>query len=339
LQNLSLILNEYKLLKNLILRDSEVFDTRLCGEFYTPFWCRGGHAQTICSSLFKPVANIDSERIRINTPDEDFLDMDLKENPDSGKAAILFHGLEGSSRRFYITNLSDELYQNGYTVIAVNFRSCSGDMNRNPRFYHSGETEDLATVFTWVSKNLPDHRLFAAGFSLGASALLNFLRRHQTAHPLEAVAGISTPFDLKKGSLNLNNGFNQIYNHYFLNSLKKKIEEKRKIFPDIPRFTGNSLYEFDDQVTAPLHGFKNADHYYETCSSAFFMDQIRSPVLIVHSKADPLCPFHLTPTGSLLQNPNITSCIVDDGGHVGFWGTSKNWLEKNIVTFFNQFGT
>ena len=320
------------------MRDSEAFNTRQCDGFHPPFWCRGGHTQTILSSLFKSVTNFDAERIRINTPDEDFLDLDVKENQDSHRVAILFHGLEGSSRRYYVTNLANELYRNGYTFVAVNFRSCSGDMNRNPRFYHSGETEALATVFKWISRNFPNHRQFAAGFSLGASALLNFLRRHQTAHPLEAAAGISTPFDLKKGSLNLNYGFNQIYNYYFLSSLKRKIEEKRKIYPDIPEFTGNTLYKFDDQVTAPLHGFKNADHYYKTCSSSFFMDQIKSPLLVIHSKTDPLCPFHLTPTGSLLQNPNITSCIVDRGGHVGFWCKSKNWLEKNIVMFFNQFG-
>lgn len=319
------------------MRDLISTDNHLCSQFNPPFWCRGGHRQTIFSSLFRNVTHYNAERIRINTPDDDFLDLDLKENVNSDRVAILFHGLEGSSRRYYITKLADELYRNGYTIIAVNFRSCSGDINRKPRFYHSGETDDLATVFKWVSGYFPNHRQFAAGFSLGSSALLNFLRRHQTAHPLVAVTGISTPFDLKKGSLNLNHGFNRIYNYYFLKSLKKTIREKKKKFPDIPDFTGNTLYEFDDQVTAPLHGFKNAEHYYDSCSSAFFIEEIKSPVLVIHSKSDPLYPYHLTPMSGLLQNPHLTSCIVDHGGHVGFWSSSPHWLEKNIIAFFNQF--
>lgn len=319
------------------MRDSKNPENQVCSEFSPPIWCRGGHRQTILSTLLRPAVDIGAERIRISTPDQDFLDMDLKVHTDSDKAAILFHGLEGSSRRYYITRLARVLYHHGYTIIAVNFRSCSGDMNRNKRFYHSGETDDLDTVFQWAAENFQNCRLFAAGYSLGASCLFNYLRRYQTAHPLKAVASISTPFDLKKGSLNLNNGFNRVYNLYFLRSLVEKAKIKKMKYPDIPEFTGNTLYEFDDQITAPLHGFKNADHYYETCSSAFFMNQIQSPVLIVHSNHDPLCPPEIIPAEEIKKNRNLKSCIVEKGGHVGFWGRSDYWLENNVLNYFSDF--
>ncbi|MGF1669291.1 MAG: YheT family hydrolase [Balneolaceae bacterium] len=319
------------------MRDLITEKVQICTGFSPPLWCRGGHRQTIFSSLFKASVDIGAERLRINTPDQDFLDIDFKENKNSKRAAILFHGLEGSSRRYYITHLAKVLFLNGYSTIAVNFRSCSGDMNRKPRFYHSGETDDLETVIKWANESFPTHKLFAAGFSLGASTLFNFLRRHRTAHPIQAIAAISTPFDLKKDSLNLNNGLNRIYNYYFLKSLRKKIELKRKKFPDLPEFTGSTLYEFDDQITAPLHGFKDADHYYESCSSAFFIDCIQSPVMIIHSRQDPLSPYHFCPVSDIIQNSNITNCFVENGGHVGFWSRQSNWLENSVLSYFNEF--
>ena len=319
------------------MRESKNPDNKICSNFTPPIWCKGGHRQTILSNLLRPAVDIGADRIRINTPDQDFLDMDLKVHENSEKVAILFHGLEGSSKRYYITRFARVLYQNGYSIVAVNFRSCSGDMNRKRRFYHSGEIDDLDTAFQWTVENFQNCRLFAAGYSLGASCLLNYLRRYQTAHPLQAVAAISTPFDLKKGSLNLDSGFNRIYNLYFLRSLAEKAKIKRMKYPDIPEFTGKTLYEFDDQITAPLHGFEDADDYYETCSSAFFMHQIQSPVLIIHSKHDPLCPLEYTPVDEIRKNRNLEPCFVDKGGHVGFWSKSGHWLERNILKYFDGF--
>jgi predicted alpha/beta-fold hydrolase len=227
------------------------------------------------------------------------------------------------------------LLSSGYSTIGVNFRSCGKHMNQKRRFYHSGETKDIQTVLHWTAETFPGRPIFAAGFSLGASALLNYVKEHGTHHPVRGVAAISTPFDLKKGSLNLNNGFNKIYTRFFLDSLVEKLNQKRKIYPDLPEFTGSTLYDFDDQITGPIHGFTGADHYYESCSSAFFMDQINTSTLVIHSKQDPLCPFRWTPLNVIAGNPKIKTAYTERGGHVGFWSLPPGWINQTILQYFN----
>ena len=161
-------------------------------------WCFNGHAHTILCSLLFDSPRLPAERVNIKTPDDDFLETDIIQLGEKYPIAVLFHGLEGNSKRFYITRLAEHLMVRGFNVVAVNFRSCGARLNNQRRFYHSGETEDLDTVFNYVRDHFPDSRIFSAGFSLGASALLNYLNKYGTEHPLESVAVISTPFDLKK---------------------------------------------------------------------------------------------------------------------------------------------
>lgn len=278
-----------------------------------------------------------TERITIDTEDGDFLITDVCENRESSPVAILFHGLEGDSKRYYITRLASHLHQRGFTTVAVNFRSCGGILNRNRRFYHSGETEDPMQVIKWASEQFPGSNLFAAGFSLGGSALLNFLKRYGDDQPLTAAAAISVPFDLKRGSLNLENGFNRVYSLRFLRTLEEKLRNKRERFPDLPSFTGSTLYDFDDQVTGPVHGFEGADDYYQQCSSAFFMNQIATKTLIVHSMQDPMCPYQWVPIDEIRKNPNLTPAFTEEGGHVGFWSLPPGWLNKSIGDYFSGY--
>ena len=297
-------------------------------------WCINGHTHTVLSSLIFSSPSLNTVREKVTTPDDDFLYVDMLENRPDSAVAVLFHGLEGHSRRYYITQLADHLYNRGFTVAAVNFRSCAGEMNRNKKFYHSGETDDLQTVFEWIQKMYPANKMVAAGFSLGGSALLNYLKKHKTNHPLFRVAVVSTPFDLKKGSLNLEKGVNRLYSLRFLKTLKKKVIQKRVDHPDLPIFNGNTLYDFDDVITGPIHGFEGADHYYSECSSRFFMDQISTPTLVVHSKEDPMCPYKWTPLNEIRKNSALTACFTDRGGHVGFWGLPPGWLNRVIGDYF-----
>lgn len=306
----------------------------------TPFqsapWCLNGHLHTIFSSLLFPSPILNTKRVSIETPDHDFLHIDIAENSSNSPVAVLFHGLEGHSRRYYITQLADHLITRGYTIVAVNFRSCGGTMNKNKKFYHSGETEDLQTVFEWVRNQYPNNQLVAAGFSLGASALLNYLKKHGTHHPLSGTVAISTPFDLKNGSQNLERGINKFYSYRFLRTLIQKLKEKKKTYPDLPDFNGSTIYEFDDIVTAPIHGFEGADHYYEVCSSRFFMNQIKTKTLVIHSKEDPMCPYRWAPVKMIRENSAITACITDKGGHVGFWSMPPGWLNKVTADYMDQ---
>jgi len=297
-------------------------------------WCFNGHAHTVLCSLLFDAPRLNSRRITIGTPDDDFLELDINERNESSPVVILLHGLEGNSRRYYITRLAEVLLAEGYSTVAVNFRSCGDRINQKRRFYHSGETRDIQTVLHWISKRFPNRPVFAAGFSLGASALLNYLKENGSHHPILGIAVVSTPFDLKKGSLNLNNGFNKIYTRYFLDSLVMKLNQKRKTFSDLPEFTGSTLYDFDNQITGPIHGFTGADHYYESCSSAFFMNKIKTNTLVIHSKQDPLCPFRWTPVKDIEANRAIETAFTERGGHVGFWSLPPGWINKTIVRYF-----
>lgn len=305
-------------------------------DFKSAPWCLNGHVHTVLSSVLFTSPEFGAEYLEIDTPDGDFLSLEIAEGGKNSPVAVIFHGLEGHTRRYYVTQLAEELLLRDYSVVLVNFRGCGPKMNRLRRFYHSGETEDIDTILSWVSDTFPGSAVFAAGFSLGASALLNYLKKYGTGHPLSSVAAISTPFELKKGSLNLENGFNRLYTRRFLNMLTEKLERKRALYADLPVFTGTTLYQFDDQITAPLHGFSSADDYYEQCSSFYFMDQIKSDTLVVHSEEDPMCPFEWTPVKDISQNPKISSCYTKRGGHVGFWSRPAGWLNRTIADYFDS---
>jgi uncharacterized protein len=300
-------------------------------------WCFNGHAHTVLCSLLFTAPALQSERLIIDTPDHDFLELDIIQGQKNKPVCVLFHGLEGHTRRYYVARLAEQLKLRGFNVVMLNFRGCGSKMNKQRKFYHSGETDDIGTVLHWVASEYPNNPVFSAGFSLGASALLNFLKKNGNNHPLNAIAAISTPFELKKGSLNLEKGLNRIYSIRFLRTLNQKLEIKRKQFPDLPVFTGSTLYDFDDQVTAPIHGFESADDYYARCSSYYFMDKIRTDTLVVHSKQDPMCPFKWTPIKTIAENPKCTSCFTKKGGHVGFWSLPPGWLNKTVADYFESF--
>ena len=299
-------------------------------------WCINGHMHTICASLFFKSADIEFERKKIDTPDGDFLDLDCIHTSPNAPVLILLHGLEGSSERYYIQNLAKQISSYGYNVVAMNFRSCGGEMNKARRFYHSGEYEDLDTVCRWVKKKYADSHQVAAGFSLGGSVLLNYLYKFGDESLIDAFAAVSVPYDLYRGSINLQKGFNRLYDYQFLVPLRDKLQRKKETFGDLPDFNGSTLFEFDDQVTAPVHGFKDAEDYYKQCSSAFFLDSISKPGLLIHSREDPLCPFDYIPMASIDHNPNLTTCFTERGGHVGYWSMPPGWIERTISRYFNQ---
>jgi len=297
-------------------------------------WCVNGHMHTICASLFFKPPEIEFERKKIDTPDGDFLILDCIHTRAAAPVLILLHGLEGSSNRYYIQNLAHKMSFYGFNVVAMNFRSCGGEMNSARRFYHSGEYEDLQTVCKWVQQTYPDSTQIAAGFSLGGSVLLNYLNHFGDESLITTFAAVSVPYDLYRGSINLQKGFNRLYDYQFLVSLRDKLEQKKNQYSDLPDFHGSSLFEFDDQVTAPIHGFKDAEDYYTQCSSAFFLDSISTPGLLIHSREDPLCPFDYIPMASIDENPCLTSCFTERGGHVGYWSMPPGWVERTISRYF-----
>jgi len=292
--------------------------------FNPTWWLPGPHLQTLGARLLRPSRGPSCRRERWTTPDGDFLDLDITggANLRDDVLVILLHGLEGSSRSGYILELERRLLARGIGTIALNFRSCSGELNRGRRLYHSGETSDLGWVVDRLHEEAPNRRLAAVGVSLGGNVLLKYLGERGSSAALTAAAAWSVPFDLAAGARFMERGFARHYVGRLLRSLKAKVRARE---PELGRLIdldgtlkARTFWEFDDAATAPLHGFDDADDYYRQSSSAAFIPTITAPTLVIHSRDDPFLPAVAIPETAMRRNPAITPVITDHGGHVGF---------------------
>ncbi len=290
-------------------------------------------------------------RERWETPDDDFLDLDFLDPPDNQQdvpTVLLLHGFEGSSRAKYILGMLRWIGQLGWRGVALNFRSCSGEMNRQPRFYHSGETSDLDWVFRKLSARFPKAPFFIVGFSLGGNVLLKWLGEvgEQVPDCLLAAVAISVPFDLGIAAKNIDTGFGKVYGRNFLSTLKQKALEKEAAHPGlldralISRI--RSYIDFEDRVFAPIHQFKNAQDYWTQCSAKNFLDEIRRPTLILHAEDDPFLPGLALPMASIRNSRWLVEGITAHGGHVGFveglWPWRPGyWAEARTRVFLRSF--
>jgi len=291
-------------------------------------------------------------RERWETPDDDFIDLDFLE-PSLGEAkgkasTVLFlHGLEGSSRSSYILGMLSGLWAIGWRGVALNFRSCSGEINRQARFYHSGETSDIDWLLRQLLQLYPESPFFVVGFSLGGNALLKWLGEQGSRIPsaLQAAVAISVPFDLGVAAHRIDHGFGRIYGRTFLRTLKKKAIAKERLHPGLvdPESVRklSSYLEFDDQVTAPIHGFRNAKDYWFQCSSKRFLSEIRCRTLILHAEDDPFLPAPYLPTEAWGQSKWLQAEVTGTGGHVGFvegkapWA-ARYWAEARALRFMKR---
>jgi predicted alpha/beta-fold hydrolase len=300
------------------------------------------HLQTIYPSLFRKI-NVSWHRERIGTPDNDFLDLDwLKHN--SNKLVLISHGLEGNSRRAYVNGMALHFYKNGYDVLAWNYRGCSEEMNRQLRFYHSGATDDLDHVVTHCA-SLPYDEIYLIGFSLGGNLTLKYLgeKRNDMVRKIKKAVTFSVPLNLHASCIEISRPSNWIYSQRFLRSLKKKITEKATSYPqqlDVARLASiKTLLEFDDQFTAPLHGFRDAVDYYTRCSSIHFLKFIQLPTLIVNAWNDPFLSKECFPVNELKSHPKIILEPTAEGGHCGFASFKQNgvyWSEERALNFISN---
>jgi predicted alpha/beta-fold hydrolase len=321
--------------------------TAFTAEPYRPaIWLPSPHGQTIGGRLLRRPQLPPLTRIRLDTPDGDFIDLDLPLAPTAdAPVVVLFHGLEGSARRGYAINTYRELYTRGIASVGVNFRSCSGESNRTARFYHSGETEDIAFVLDYVKRVHAGRRVGAVGFSLGGNALLKYLGETGERALIDAAVAVSVPYDLGAGARLLENTrMGRFYTGLFIKSLVLKAEAKAALLTDrcdLERVrNARTFYEFDDAATAPLHGFTSADDYYSRSSSAQFVDRIRRPTLMLHSADDPFVPVSAVPLKAQESNRCLTFVLTRKGGHVGFVGGSPwrpdFWAERQAARFLAQ---
>ena len=314
--------------------------------FAPPWWLAGAHVQTLAGKAFRPAPDGLLTTERLETPDGDFLDIDWMPETDPATPLVLvLHGLEGHTKRGYMVQTCVALAERGMRAVGLNFRGCSGEANRDPRFYHSGETADVAFVLSLLRARFPNRPLMAIGFSLGGNVLLKYLGEQgaKNVAPVSAAVAISVPYDLSAGADALERGgMAKIYAHYFLRSLLAKVRAKKEILANIldldTVWASATLRDFDDAATAKLHGFAGAEDYYRKSSSNRFIQSVRVPTLLLHSRDDPFLPASALPLSAIEANPFLTLVLTESGGHVGFFegGTPWNpvfWMEEQSASF------
>jgi uncharacterized protein len=311
--------------------------------YRAPKWLPGGHAQTIYPVLIKAVPP-PYRRERWPTPDGDFIDLDWVDSAAAAPLVVLFHGLEGSSASHYATALMAALRQRGWSGVVPHFRGCSGEPNLMPRAYHSGDSDEIDWVLRRLRQQFRGRAIFAAGVSLGGNALLKWLGESEGSanDVIAAAAAISAPLDLTLCGHHLGAGFNRVYTWHFLTTLKQNAAEKLARFPglfDGPRMMrAHNLYEFDDTVTAPLHGFDGAEDYWRRASAKPLLRGIGVPTLLLNARNDPFLPAHGLPQAHELS-ASVTAEFPREGGHVGFVVGSLpgrlDWLPQRLMNFFD----
>jgi uncharacterized protein len=317
---------------------------------YSPaWWIPGGHLQTLWGKLFRRQAPAPTTLERWNTPDGDFLELHRLEAESEAPRVLLLHGLEGTVRSHYAQALLNEAAVRNWGADLLIFRSCGSELNHTRRFYHSGETTDLAFVLEKIVHQFPAAPLALAGVSLGGNVVLKFLgeRGSNLPHQLKAAAAISVPFDLARSSARINRGFSRFYQQFFLNSLKEKAQEKAMRFPDLaPReeiAALKTLEDFDNLITGPLHGFRDAHDYYERSSSLPWLHRIRLNTLLLSAVDDPMLPPEVLDEVRELakNNPALDLEFVQKGGHAGFVtgsvpGRPFYYAEYRVGRFFAE---
>lgn len=306
-------------------------------------WLPGGHAQTIYPALFARRPAVRYTRQRVETPDGDFIDIDWASPPDGPPRRLLtlFHGLEGSSASHYAQTLAAAATRRGYVVAIPHFRTCSGEENRLPRAYHSGDSDEIDFMLRTTRAAHPGLPAVGVGVSLGGNALLKWLGEARD-HPLEAAVAISAPVDLAAGGAALGRGFNLVYTRMFLSTLKTKALAKLRRYPGL--FDGErmrrarTLREFDDLYTAPVHGFRDALDYWQRAASKPYLRAIDVPTLMINARNDPFLPAaHLPHNGEVSRAVTLEYPL--HGGHVGFmtgrFPGELSWMPQRVLRFLD----
>jgi predicted alpha/beta-fold hydrolase len=334
-------------------------------QYRAPRWLPYGHAQTIVPALFARKPALVFRRERWTTPDADFIDLDWlapatpagafgkagaehSASALAGAAAsfanvpllVLFHGLEGSSDSHYARSLMHAAAARGWLSVMPHFRSCSGAINLAPRFYHSGDSTEI----DWILRRLRAAHagpLLAAGISLGGNALVRWLgEQREDAAIVDAAAAVSAPLDLQAGGAALSAGFNRVYTRNFLKTLKAKcllkLAQYPRLFDREAMQASRDLHAFDDIVTAPLHGYRNADDYWYRASAKHVLTEITVPTLLLNARNDPFLPAWALPSRTQVS-PRVTLDQPEQGGHVGFmtgpFPGRLDWLAQRVLAF------
>lgn len=307
-------------------------------DFSPPFLLRNHNIQTILPTLIRRVAKPSYIRERFETSDGDFFDVDWSHVKGAEQVVLLIHGLESSSDSNYIRGMVHAFNRRGWDAAVMNFRGCSGTINRLYKSYHSGATEDIHTLVRAVFSRNTYREIALTGFSLGGNATLKYLGEHGEHILVNKACAISVPCDLKASALRMAKPENSLYMKRFIRSFQEKLRQKKSLLPKgitLDYFDGISTFQqLDDRYTAPAHGYKNADEYWEKCSATQYIPNITIPTLLISAKDDSFLDISCYPKKEARESANFYLEIPDFGGHLGFmkWG-GEYWHETRVAGF------
>ncbi len=304
---------------------------------------RNYHISTVYASTLRK-APVVQERERLELTDSDFLDIDwsFTQEKDCKKVLVVMHGLEGSANRPYVTGLAHHFTQNGWDVAAVNFRGCSGELNRKFKSYHAGATGDLDEVIQHILSTGKYNTIALNGFSLGANLMLKYLgEERELPQQIKAAVMVSAPCDLHGSLKKLQETRNIIYSKRFIRKLKTHLFARAEKFPKkITRKeidACNSLLDIDDLYTSKAHDFADALEYYEVNSSLQFLPNIKIPTLIINAKNDGFLSPSCYPIELAEKSEHLYLEIPEYGGHMGFLQAGAlNYNEERALEFIRS---
>jgi predicted alpha/beta-fold hydrolase len=317
---------------------------------YRPaWWLPGPHAQTLWGRFARRIPRIRTAREIFRAPDGDRLEMhSLPSGATGAPHVLLLHGLEGSVKSHYVGGILSQAARRGWGASVLIFRGCGDEPNNARRFYHSGETSDLEFVFSTLGERWPSTKWFLCGVSLGGNVLLKWLGEQAGSldRRIMAAAAISVPFDLEAGARKISQGLARIYDRNFLRTLRHKALAKLDRYPDLfdraRLVRARSVFDFDDAVTGPVHGFESAHDYYSRSSSLAYLPSIRVPTLLLSAADDPFLPTEVLTRVAVVASENRSLDVEfhSRGGHVGFVGGSRPWrpfyyAEWRVFEFFD----
>lgn len=313
----------------------------LNSNYNRPKWLLNSHFETIYPALFRKVDFENPQKEQIKTSDGDFLELDWYKQK-SDKLLIISHGLEGNSERAYMLGMAKAFFQNHFDVLSWNFRGCGEQMNNQVIFYHSGATYDLDEVVQHAAKDYDE--IYLVGFSLGGNLTLKYLGEKKNTIPkIKKAVTISVPLHLGSSSEKISSGGNILYSKRFLKTLKEKVIRKSEAHPGKISLqalsTIKTLADFDDCFTGPLHGFADAQEYYEANSSIFFLEHIKVPTLILNALNDPFLSENCFPKKLADQLDLVYFEYPKYGGHVGFSPAYSNqsfYSEQRAIEFITK---
>ncbi|MGH1358848.1 MAG: YheT family hydrolase [Burkholderiaceae bacterium] len=320
--------------------------SHIFSSYRAPAWLPGANIQTIYPALFAPKTLPAYQRERWETPDADFVDLDFvfPEKPAKG-LLVLFHGLEGSSASQYAVSAMRAATSADWIGCVPHFRGCSGEINRAPRAYHSGDSDEIAWILERLAGLYPDLPRYACGISLGGNALLKWagLAGDSASQMVDAVAGVSAPQDLQAGAAALAKGFPRVYARAFFKTMREKSLQKLAQYPGLfnreTMLRSRDFFAYDDAVTAPIHGFNSCFDYWGRSSCKRYLGDIKIPALVFNARNDPFLPErHLARPDQVSHSVQLAYPAT--GGHVGFISGPMpgriGWSGEQLVRWFQH---